>query len=67
MNNATHNNEPSKPSPDDANDDTEIRGKGLGGISFRLPVRRGDVRWIVYALALSTLILAICFGISLLK
>ena len=57
-----------KPKLDHVDDDeTAIKGKGIGGVELEVPVRRSDMRWIVYSIALSLLILSFFFGWSLVK
>jgi len=48
-------------------DDNAIRGHGPGGVNFQIPIRRDDMRFIVYALAIAIVVLAVFFGWSLVK
>jgi hypothetical protein len=50
-----------------SSEDTAIEGHGPGGVNFKIPVRRDDMRVIVWALAAAIVVLASFFGYSLVK
>ena len=56
-----------EPEQDRDSQNTAIEGHGVGGIGFKIPVRRDDMRVIVWALAVAIVVLASFFGYSLVK